>query len=244
LGVFVRNKLRAEKIAVDGVIIDRRRQTSSTIVTVHPDGERSFLHTRGCMQNFTARDVLAHMSLVGRAGWLAFGYLGLLPECEPELPRLFSAVKRRTGTRILLDTGGNPGRSPSLLRRILPWVDVFVPSYEEAVALTGLQKPAEMVAAFRRLGAAGTVGIKLGADGCYLDHRGEAVHIPAQRVRSVVDTTGAGDAFVAGFLAATVRGFPPADAARIAIRVAASCVTAVGASTAIRSFTTYQQRRS
>ena len=43
----------------------------------------------------------------------ALGYLGLLPECEPHLPRLFRAVKTKTAAATLLDTGGNPRRDPA-----------------------------------------------------------------------------------------------------------------------------------
>ena len=65
-------------------------------------------------------------------------------------------------------------------------------------------------------------------------------YLPVVKVRRVVDATGAGDAFVAGFLAATLRGFAPVDAARRANAIAASCVTAVGASTAIKPFDSYR----
>jgi sugar/nucleoside kinase (ribokinase family) len=54
-----------------------------------------------------------------------------------------------------------------------------------------------------------------------------------------VDTTGAGDAFVAGFLAATLRGYEPFASARIANAVAADCVSAVGASTAVKQLHRY-----
>jgi sugar/nucleoside kinase (ribokinase family) len=57
-----------------------------------------------------------------------------------------------------------------------------------------------------------------------------------------VDSTGAGDAFVSGFLAGTLRGFDPFAAAKIGNAVAASCVTAVGASTAIGPLETYLRR--
>ena len=79
--------------------------------------------------------------------------------------------------------------------------------------------------------------------GCYVDHDGRSAYIPARRVRKVVDATGAGDAFVAGFLAATIRGADPFGAARFGNAVAASCVTAVGASTAIRRFEEYPRIR-
>jgi sugar/nucleoside kinase (ribokinase family) len=177
--------------------------------------------------------------MINRARFFAFGYLGLLPECEPELPRLFATIKRRTGVKILLDTGGNPKRDAHLLQRLLPFVDIFLPSLDEARILTGENAPGRIVRKLREWSAPGVVGVKLGSQGCYIDHDGEAQLLPAQRVRVVVDATGAGDAFVAGFLAATLRGYEPFAAARIANTIAADCVRAVGASTAIKQLHQY-----
>jgi sugar/nucleoside kinase (ribokinase family) len=240
LGDFVLRHLAQYGVITSGVTIDRKAQTSATFVAVEKGGERTFFHTRGCLANFRVADILRHLPLIARTKIFALGYLGLLPECEPHLPRLFAAVKSRTSAAILLDTGGNPRKNPALLKRILPYVDYFIPSCEEARTLTSATTPAAMVRRFRQWGARGVVGIKLGAEGCYITHDGHEATLPARKVRRVVDATGAGDAFVAGFLAATLRGLPPLDAARRANAIAASCVTAVGASTAIKPFDEYR----
>lgn len=239
LGEFIQSQYHRHGLDTGGVVTDGRRQTAATFVAVDREGERTFLHTRGCLAGFGKRDILRSMSVIRRAKVFAFGYLGLLREIEPDLPEIFKAVKKRTRAKVLLDTGGNPRRNPALLKKILPCVDYFIPSLDEAAILTGKVKPEEIVGQLRRWGANGVVGVKLGADGCYITAPDDAAYVPPERVRRVVDATGAGDAFVAGFLAATLRGFPPVKAARHANAVAASCVTAVGASTAIRPFTHY-----
>ena len=238
-GRFIRQEYARHGIDTSGLVVDRKKQTSATIVGVGPDGERTFLHTRGCLKAFSIRDVLENLDLVSRAKLFAFGYLGLLPEMEKDLARLFRTIKRKTAAGILLDSGGNPRRNPALLRSILPFIDYVIPSYEEAVALTGKRDIPGIVRALREAGAANVVGVKLGARGCYIACRDEAQHIPPARVRNVVDATGAGDAFVAGFLAATIRGLDPFAAAEFGNRVAASSVTAVGASTAIKTYQSY-----
>ena len=139
----------------------------------------------------------------------------------------------------MLDTGGTPRRNPRLLKAILPHVDYFLPSFDEAVLLTGQRAPRKIIAAFRAAGASGVVGVKLGSRGCIVNWEGEEQLVPPLRVRNVVDATGAGDAFVSGFLAGILRGFDPFAAARVGNAVAASCITAVGASTAIRPLATY-----
>lgn len=239
LGRFIAQHYRAHGVDTEGVIMDANAQTSATMVCVGPDGERSFLHTRGCMANFRAQDVLDHLPLVKKAKVLAFGYLGLLPETEKEFGPLFQAVKEKTSVKILLDTGGHPRASLRAMKSFLPLVDYFLPSYEEASELTGKTGPEEIVRFLRKAGATGIIGIKLGNKGAYLADGTTTWSIKPTRVKNVVDATGAGDAFVAGFLAATLRGFNAAEAAQKAAAIAASCVTAVGASTAIKDFEQY-----
>ncbi len=242
LGEFVQDRLRLHGIDCAGVTVDRRKQTSATIVAVSEGGERTFLHTRGCLEHLRARDVLAHRSMVRRAKIFAFGYLGLLPEVEPDLGRLFRSIKRETDVRILLDTGGNPTRDMGSLREVLPYVDYFVPSLDEAIALTGCDTPEEIARYFFIAGAPHVVGVKLGSRGCYVACGEEAAYIPPLKVCAIVDATGAGDAFVAGFLGATLAGQDPFRAAAIGNAVAAGCVTAVGASTAIQPLRRYMRR--
>jgi sugar/nucleoside kinase (ribokinase family) len=118
-------------------------------------------------------------------------------------------------------------------------VDFFVPSYEEAMLMSGRSTPESIVEFLRRSGAPHVVGVKLGAQGCYLSDGHRAAYVKAQKVRRVVDATGAGDAFVAGFIAGTLKGMDVFESARVANAVAASCVSAVGASTAIRELQNY-----
>jgi sugar/nucleoside kinase (ribokinase family) len=241
-GAYIEDRLREHGIETGGITHDRKTQTASTMVLVDGSGERTFLHARGCLKNFRARDVLDKLPLLKSAKVFAFGYLGLVPECEREIADLFRAVKEKTGVAILLDTGGNPRRDQALLREVLPTVDYFIPSFEEAVALTGEKSPPKIAQALRCAGAAGVVGVKLGSRGCFISWDGREEVVRPVRVKNVVDSTGAGDAFISGFLAGILRGFDPFAAARIGNAVAASCVTAVGASTAIGPLKNYLRR--
>jgi sugar/nucleoside kinase (ribokinase family) len=185
------------------------------------------------------RDILHQLAMIRRARFFLFGYYGLLPECDASLPRLFRTVKEETGAATLLDTGGNPRRDDRRLRAILPHLDYFLPSLDEARILTGRETPQQIIKQLRRLGARGTLGVKLGARGCYLDTLDSARLIPPRRLRRVVDATGAGDAFVAGFVAARLRGRDPFAAAEVGNRVAADCIRGLGASTTIRPYAHY-----
>lgn len=172
-----------------------------------------------------------------------FGYYGLLPESDRSLGRLFRAVREKAGCPILLDTGGTPPEGLAIPRTFLPYVDYFLPSRDEAARMTGEHDPGRIVAALRSAGARGVVGVKLGREGAYMHWNNIARWVPPLRVRRVVDATGAGDAFVAGFIAATLKGYDPFEAGTFGNAVAAQCVTAVGASTAIQRFSRYRKGR-
>jgi sugar/nucleoside kinase (ribokinase family) len=194
------------------------------------------------MQNFRVEDVLDHMHMVRRGRIFCFGYYGLLPECDRDLGRMFRAVRQKTGMPILLDTAGAPRRDDQVLRSFLPEVDAFVPRYDEACAMTGETDPAAIVRACRDAGARGILGVKLGAEGCYISYQGKAKRIPPRKVRTIVDATGAGDAFVAGFIAGMLHGTDPFQAAKIGNAVASSSPKAVGASTAIGPLKEYLKK--
>ncbi len=226
---------------VSGVIVDEAAQTSATIVSVDRSGERTFLFTLGCAENFRSSDILGKPGLLETARCFVFGYLGLVSrEMERELPVLFRTIKERFDTDIVLDTGGVPRKfSEAKLRQFLSFVDYCVPSFEEAVSLTGRKTPESIAGFLLDAGVRKAVGVKLGAKGSYIATRDRSAMLPAQKVKHVVDTTGAGDAFVAGFVAGIRKGLDPFAAARIGNAVAASCVTAIGASTAIQRLEHY-----
>jgi sugar/nucleoside kinase (ribokinase family) len=239
IGRFVIQHYRTFGIDTEGLIIDAKAQTSATMVSVDKAGERTFLHTRGCMKNFRASDVLERIPLLRKAHILSFGYLGLLPETEKEFQHLFHSVKVETPLKIALDCAASPQVTPRALKGFLPYVDYFLPSYEEAVAVTGQKTPEAIVDVLLRAGAPHVVGVKLAERGCFISDGRRSGYVKARRVKKVVDATGAGDAFMAGFLAGTLKGYDPFRSAEVANAVAAACISAVGASTAVKALNEY-----
>jgi sugar/nucleoside kinase (ribokinase family) len=121
-----------------------------------------------------------------------------------------------------------------LLEPCLPEIDYFIPSLPEAQAITGLEEPHQVARALLDRGV-GTVGLKMGAEGCLvLTGEGEELRLPAFEVE-VIDATGAGDAFAAGFIAGVWQGWPLEKTARFANAVGALCVTGMGANGGVRS---------
>ena len=114
-----------------------------------------------------------------------------------------------------------------LLRPLLPSVDYFMPSLEEAAYLSGETQPEAIARFFFALGV-GTCILKDGENGSWLLTRNGAVeHIPAYRV-DAVDTTGCGDSYCGGFIAALARGLSVRKACEVASAVAALVATGMG----------------
>ncbi|HYO11509.1 MAG TPA: carbohydrate kinase family protein [Tepidisphaeraceae bacterium] len=236
LGAALIDRLKQAGLDVGCVVADDRAQTSATVVAVEPGGERSFFHVPGATTLLDAGALRRCFPLFARCEIVQIGYFGLLPALTPELPNLLSELREvAPRVKLALDTV-NPPAARELLDPILPHVDVFCPSRSEAAALTGESDPQAMVASFRPLMPPGSlVGIKLDAEGCFLDDGAASCFCPAYKV-NVVDTTGAGDTWFGGLLTALHRRMPLEQSGRFANRAAADCCTALGASAGVRSF--------
>ena len=235
LGTAVIDRLRTGGVDTTGVFETTKAQTSATVVAVEPGGERCFFHTPGATTLLDADAFRRCFEIFKQCKYVQVGYLGLLPLLTPELPKVLAELRAfAPHTKIALDTVNPPGDA-SMLPEILPHLDIFAPSRTEAQALSGATTPQDMVAAFRKHMPRGLIGIKLDAEGCYLDDGRQAVKVPAARVE-VVDTTGAGDTWFGGLLTGLIREMPLERAGRLASRAAADCCTALGASDGVRSF--------
>ncbi len=142
--------------------------------------------------------------------------------------------------RTVKDSGGIVSYDPNIRTKLLPieatremiydtlkMVDIALPSLEDAALLTGLQSPEEDAQDLLKLGPK-LVVLKLGFEGCLVIEAGKVVRIPPYSIK-VLDTTGAGDAFNAGFITGFLEWRDPIKAARFANAVAALKVSQIGA---------------
>lgn len=234
-GDFLLSRFESHGIDTSGVARDSVAATSATMVLVHGDGERSFMHYLGANATLTYGDLdidhVANTRILHIAGAL------VMPGIDGEpTARLLKEVKLRGVTTALDTVWDATGAWMEKIRPALPYVDYLLPSYEEARMLAGGIEDPEDIARYLVDAGASTVGIKLGEAGCLFRTRaGDVVRLPILPV-DAVDALGAGDAFVAGFLAGTVKGWDIEQSARFATAVGASCVTALGATTGVKSF--------
>ena len=231
-GDFFLSVMEREGIDATGVARAAATNTSATMVLVHGDGERSFIHYLGANATLRAEDVdpaaFAGARLLHVAGALLMPAL----DGEPTMRLLLEAKAR--GLITSLDTAwDSTGRWMELIAPALPHLDYFVPSIEEARMLTGAQAPADVADALLAHGV-GVVALKMGEHGCYVASRSQRLRLPAFDV-ATVDATGAGDAFAAGFLAGVVKGWSLEQTARFANAVGALCVLDIGTTAGIKN---------
>ncbi|MET3927942.1 sugar kinase [Devosia sp. 2618] len=205
-----------------------KEQPSGVLVTiVDPDGERSFLTDRGANLNLSADDlpseILDDIGLV-----MVSGYSFFAPGPRAAVQALFAQAKAR-GIAVAVDPASVGFLVEVGPAQFLEWTagaDFIFSNESEAEALTGITGHVEQTAALGKL--FGTVLIKRGGLGAVLGGRdGVRVSQPASEV-SVVDSTGAGDAFAAGFISAHLAGEDESTALARGIAAGAKAVQSIG----------------
>lgn len=234
---IIRRKYQTEGIDTSGLMDHPEKATSTTVVMIDQSGERSFAHCVGAPEALDKRVFLDNLSLFAKSRMLLLGYYSLMPDLELDLPEVFAAI-RETGCMTAMDAAG-AGGDLKPLDKILPHLDIYVPSYDEAVHQTNETDPEKIIEIYRSCGAQGLLGVKLGSKGAILSPAdGDPIHISciAPPGGQVVDTTGAGDSFYAGLLTGLLRGLPVQQAGQLASASGACCVSGLGASAGLRDF--------
>lgn len=235
LGEFVVSELKKYKVGTAGVIHGAGIHTPYTFVCVLTGGQRSFFHTMG------ANGTLAHaeisQDIIRQAKFCFVTGTMVMKTFDGQQTALLLADAQRAGAQTLLDTVYLDSAPRDLwhanIHPALPVLDYFIPSQPEARAITGLDEPAEMARYIQDRGCKNVV-IKMDEKGAFCrDADGQETFVPAYQVDNVVDTTGAGDCWSAGFLAGLHEGLSMPDAALLGNATAAHCIQAPGASTGI-----------
>lgn len=231
----LRRAWTADGIDTSLVLTDPDRRPGLYAITNDPDGERHFTYWRGesaARRTFTLPGIDAALQTAARADLLMFSMISLaiLPaEGRAALLDLAGRV-RAGGGSVAFDTNYRPALWPEPAEAsaahgaALAATDIGLPTLEDEIALTGSGDLAAVLATWRSAGI-GEVVVKRGAEGCVVD--GVAIPPPARLTPR--DTSGAGDAFNAGYLHARLAGLSPRKAALAGHRLAGWVVTRRGA---------------
>ncbi len=234
LGEVFSHDIRSLGVRFDTPPATEGPSTARCLVLVTPDGERTMNTWLGASQNLTEADV--DEGLVAGAGVTYLeGYLWDPPRAKKAFERaarIAAAAGRKTALT-LSDAFCVDRHRESFLKLIRDQVDILFANEAEIKSLYRVEGFDEAMQEVRQhcplavltRSAAGSVIVA-----------GEEVHVvEAFPVRKVVDATGAGDLFAAGFLAGHARGLPLADCARMGAMAAAEIIQQMGAR-AIRPF--------
>ncbi|MEU3776784.1 PfkB family carbohydrate kinase [Streptomyces sp. NPDC032472] len=212
------------------LLVDPVEPTGTVVALVGKDAERTFLTDSGAALRLSpddwAPDLLDGVARLHLSGYLFFA------DSSRELAQVALAAARARGVPVSVD----PASAGFLLtlgtRRFLDAAAgacVLLPNEDEARLLAGLPEPAGAARAAAVLSErVPLVVVTRGPAGALVAQGGRVTaEVAAEPVRAV-DSTGAGDAFTGGFLAARLAGAGPQEAARAGCRAAALAVTRLG----------------
>jgi sugar/nucleoside kinase (ribokinase family) len=217
MGRFVCNELAFAGVDVSLMKVMPGKTTSATLIPIDPGGERMIYHAPGAAPfiEISPQDRAA----AAQARAVHYAAVGAVMSDGDAGVELLRAAKQG-GAMVTCDLIAPGPLAAAELKRILPYVDVFLPSAVEARYLTGEEDLQRAAQAFIAWGAAACV-IKNGAEGALaVDSQGRVDHIAAIPVKALVDTTSCGDSFCAGFIAARLRRRPWLDALHFAAATA------------------------
>ena len=188
--------------------------------------DRAILTARGTIGAVTAADVPD--ALVARARHLHLGSWFLQDALRPDAEALLVRA-RAAGLTTSLDPNWDPlERWDDGLLALLPHLDLLLPNETEACRIAGIDDVEAAAVALARRGAGLMVVVKRGPDGALAASADGVVARVAGYPVAAIDTTGAGDSFDAGFLAAWLDGAAPAEALRAAAVAGALSTLAIG----------------
>lgn len=231
-GELIQQNLTEDRVDTAGIIRDSNTNTSYTFVAIASDGERSFCHYIGA--NGEVNEDELNWEIIKSTKILHIAGALVMPKFDGQpMANVFQKAKE-LGITTSLDTAWDAtGKWMETLEPCLPFVDIFLPSITEAEHLTGLSKPKDISDFLHNYGIH-TIGIKMGERGSYVSTPEDELFVPAYSV-NIVDTTGAGDAYVAGFLTGMVKGWDIKTTAELASATGAACVTAIGTTAGIKN---------
>lgn len=201
-GSYMREQLAGRGVDVSGLVVDAHRPTGLTVVLSQPE-DRAILTAPGTTGGLRAS--LVDPGILAAARHVHVSSYFLQHGLAADLPQLFTEIRER-GATTSIDPNWDPsGEWDGGIGEVLASVDVILPNEVEATSLARTSSLDVAVTTLRRRGP--LVVVKAGDRGAIALGPGQRLEVASIPV-AAVDTTGAGDSFDAGFLAAMLEGLP------------------------------------
>ena len=234
VGTYLYNEGIAAGIDMSHVVHSPNPHTKMNIL-INDKGERSFLYYPGTSAELCIDDI--DFSLLDDCRIVTVGGTFHLPRLDGKgTAALFKEAKKRDVITAMDVTKDFSGRWNSVIEPCYPYLDHFLPSIEQASLIARSSDEKEIADFFLSRGVK-NVTIKLGERGSYFKNASTAFYCGCYQV-PVVETTGAGDAFVSGFLTGLLKGFSYEGCVRFATACSAHVIQAVGATTGMKDLET------
>lgn len=233
LGDIIGKRCAEEGIDSSRLRMDPEISTRINVVVIGKDGQRHFIKTKSAAsRSFRTNEIDFEFITKARAVSLASIFASKLRDPEVILNILKTARENQviTFADMVPMTGGETLED---IKNSLPYLDFFLPNLEEAAMLTGLAEPDEIADCLLHYGIKNVI-IKLGSEGCMIKNQKERLVIPSYSAK-VIDTTGAGDNFVAGFITAVLDGLDIAACGAFANAVAGISTESMGATEGVKN---------
>jgi sugar/nucleoside kinase (ribokinase family) len=232
-GDLVVESLNARKVDTTNLIRRPDLNTGATIV-LNFDQDRAMVTHAGAMEKLTLADI--DTRIFENADHLHFSSFFLQPGLRPDVGKMFEKA-RSYGMTTSLDIQWDPEEKWHFdFRKILPFVDVFLPNETELMMLTGKEDLMQALDVIEEY--ANTVAVKQGSKGSLVLKDGHRNPMPAFTNEQVVDAIGAGDSFNAGYIFQMVRHQPVDQCQRFANLTGAVSTMAAGGTTAFSDYET------
>jgi len=209
-GTFMRQRLAERGVEVGGIVVDPAIRTGLSVI-LSRGADRAILTYSGSIAALPYTEI--DLRLLDQARHLHLGAYFMLDTLRPDIPKLFAEAHNR-GLTISLDTNYDPTeRWDGGLHESLHYVDLLLPNETELCAIAGVQ---DTDTALERMAqSVPTIAVKLGGKGGTAFQNGQITRANALPIE-VIDTTGAGDSFDAGFVYGYLRGWDVARTLRLA----------------------------
>ncbi len=235
-GDFLRGKLNDANVNTSGLKISDKVQTSASVLMIDENAERSYFHTVGTNAVFSEKDI--DYSIIDTCDIVFVTGTFLMDTFDGIETMNFLKKCKEMGKTTFLDVCWDAKcKWGEVLDMSLPYIDYLMPSIDEAIHIAGKEEPEDIADVFVSKGAKNII-IKLGSKGSYLRKENEKSGniFKPYYIENPVDTTGAGDSFCSGFLAAFARGESLEECMKFANATGAHCVMAKGATSGIKTY--------
>lgn len=230
VGGFISSYMDSNQVDMTPSVVSEKGESAINVIVIQNNGERNFINS-GVPE---AACFTPDISRIEGVQIVSIASLFMPPFADPE--NVFQVAKKakEEGAVTCLDVIVGEGACLEDYKAALSYIDYVFPNREEAELLTKETDLDEMADAFLRYGVKNAI-IKIGKDGCFVKNQDESFIAPGYCVKNVVDTTGAGDNFAAGFISGLLQKMNLKDACRYACGVAGVAIQFQGGCTGVKS---------